>query len=252
MTTFLAMTSISLRAPARILVVLSIALVGATLAAAQTPLPPGYTPAPPLPSATKPATPGEKAAAPDAKAAAPDAKSAAPEDKSERRPRGAQAAAEPSTPPVPPDESPIYPLAWLEGCWSSDVNKRETREHWLPLRGNLMLGMSQTVNQGRTQDYEYLRMESRPDGVYYVVLPSGQNATSFKFEGKTVVTMGDRKDDEFVFTNATLEFPSKIVYRRARGGWLYISVTGKVKGNDKEVTYPMRRISCETGEAIER
>jgi hypothetical protein len=236
------MTSISLPAPARTLVVLSIALVGATLAVAQTPLPPGYIPAPPAPGA-KPA---------DEKAAAPDAKSPAPEDKSGRRPRRAQAAAEPSAPAAPPEESPIYPLAWLEGCWSSDVNKRDTREHWLPLRGNLMLGMSQTVIQGRTQDYEYLRMESRPDGVYYVVLPSGQNPTTFKFEGKTVVTMGDRKDDEFVFTNATLEFPSKIVYRRARMGWLYISVTGKVKGNDKEVTYPMRRISCETGEAIER
>ena len=155
-------------------------------------------------------------------------------------------------PAVSPEESPIQPLSWLQGCWASDVNKRETREHWLPLRGNLMLGMSQTVIQGKTQDYEYLRMESRPDGVYYVVLPSGQNATSFKFEGKTVVTMGDRSDDEFVFTNATLEFPSKIVYRRARQGWLYVSVTGKVKGNDKEVTYPMRRISCDTGEVIER
>jgi hypothetical protein len=238
MTTVLAMTSISLRTPARTLLVLSIALVGATLAAAQTPRSPGYIPAPPMPGATTPA--------------APDAKSAAPEDKNGSRPRRAQAAAEPKTPPAAGEESPIHALAWLEGCWSSDVNKRETREHWLPLRGNLMLGMSQTVVQGRTQDYEYLRMESRPDGVYYVVLPSGQNATSFKFEGKTVVTMGDRSDDEFVFTNATLEFPTKIVYRRARMGWLYISVSGKVKGNDKDVTYPMRRISCETGEAIER
>ena len=89
----------------------------------------------------------------------------------------------------------------------SSVNKREVREHWLPLRGNLMLGMSHTVLQGKTQDYEYLRIESRPDGVYYVALPSGQNPTSFKFEGKTVVTMGDRSDDAFVFTNPALEFP---------------------------------------------
>ena len=237
MTTVFAMTSISLRSTARTLLAVSIALTGATLAMAQTPPASGSTPAPPAESETKPA--------------APNAKSAAPEDKSGRRQRRPQAQAEPA-PPAPAGESPIAPLAWLEGCWASDVNMRDTREHWLPLRGNLLLGMSQTVMQGKTQDYEYLRMESRPDGVYYVVLPSGQNATSFKFEGKKVVTMGDRSDDEFVFTNATLEFPSKVVYRRARQGWLYVSVSGKVKGSDKEVTYPMRRINCETGEMIER
>ena len=134
----------------------------------------------------------------------------------------------------------------------SSVNKREVREQWLPLRGNLMLGMSHTVLQGKTQDYEYLRIESRPDGVYYVALPSGQNPTSFKFEGKTVVTMGDRSDDTFVFTNPSLEFPQKLVYRRGTLGWLYASVVGKVAGKENEVTYPMRRINCETGVVIER
>jgi Domain of unknown function (DUF6265) len=234
MTTVPAMTLTSFRSTASICLVCSIALGGATPATAQTP---GYIPAPPAQSGATPAAPNEKAAA--------------PEGKSSRRPR-AQAPAEPPAPAPAPEESPVYPLAWLAGCWSSNVNKRETREHWLPLRGNMMLGMSQTVVQGKTQDYEYLRMEARPDGVYYVVLPSGQNATTFKFEGKSTVTTGDRSDDAFTFTNPALEFPSKIVYRRAHQGWLYVSVEGKVKGNDKEVTYPMRRISCETGELIER
>jgi hypothetical protein len=234
MTTVSAMNSISFRSTMRSFIAVAIAFCGATLATAQ---PSGYVPAPPAPGANPP-TPNEKAAS--------------PEDKGTRRPRRAQAPAEPAPPAPPPEESPIYPLAWLQGCWASDVNKRETREHWLPLRGNLMLGMSQTVVQGKTQDYEYLRMESRPDGVYYIVLPSGQTATSFKYEGKSEITMGDRSDDAFTFTNATLEFPNKIVYRRARMGWLYVSVEGKVKGSDKEVTYPMRRINCETGEMIER
>jgi len=232
------MTSISLRTTVRTLKSLFIALSGATLAAAQTTPPSGNIPTPPAASETKPAAPG--------------AESTAPAGKGGRGQRHAQTPVEPAPPPSSAEESPIAPLAWLEGCWESDVNKRQTREHWLPLRGNLMLGMSHTVVQGKTQDYEYLRMESRPDGVFYVVLPSGQNATSFKFEGKSVITMGDRNDEAFTFTNSTLEFPSKIVYRRAREGWLYVSVEGKVKGSDKEVTYPMRRISCETGELIER
>ncbi len=217
-------------------------LTGVTLAAAQTPAAPEAKPGVPAAPAASDATP----AAPDAESTAPDAKPA------QRRPRRAATQGEPAAPSPPAQESPLAPLAWLEGCWTSNVNKREVREHWLPLRGNLLLGMSHTVVQGKTQDYEYLRIESRPDGVYYVALPSGQNATSFKYEGMTVVTMGDRSDDAFVFANPSLEFPQKIVYRRATQGWLYASVSGKVAGNDKEVTYPMRRTDCETGEAIER
>jgi len=68
----------------------------------------------------------------------------------------------------------------------------------------------------------------------------------------TVVTMGDRSDDAFVFANPSLEFPRKIIYRRATQGWLYASVVGKVAGMDKEVVYPMRRTNCETGAAIDR
>jgi hypothetical protein len=234
------MTSTKLR---RTLLAISIALGGAPLCIAQTP---------PAPDAT-PGSPTTAPAAGEAKPDAPDGKAATPEGKGrERRPRRPAAPLEAPAAAAPTEASPIAPLAWLEGCWSSNVNKRETREQWLPLRGNLLLGMSQTVVQGKTQDYEYLRIESRPDGVYYVALPSGQNATSFKYEGHAVVTMGDRSDDAYTFTNATLEFPQKIVYRRATLGWLYVSVSGKVAGADKDVTYPMRRINCETGEVIER
>jgi len=250
------MTSTLLRPTAWNVLALSIALAGATLVSAQTPAPPparsGTTVVPATPDAT-PAPPDAKAAAPDAKPAPPDAKSTTPDAKpAQRRPRRAPMQAEPEAPAQTAEESPIAPLSWLEGCWTSSVNKREVREQWLPLRGNLMLGMSHTVVQGKTQDYEYLRIESRPDGVYYVALPSGQNATSFKYEGMTVVTMGDRSDDAFVFANPSLEFPQKIIYRRATQGWLYASVVGKVAGQDKEVIYPMRRTNCESGEAIER
>ena len=76
-----------------------------------------------------------------------------------------------STPPATPaqgktpDADALAALAWLEGCWRGTVNKREYREHWMPLRGNMLIGVSQTVSEGRTQDYEYLRLEVRPEGV---------------------------------------------------------------------------------------
>src|SRR5512141_84697 len=48
-------------------------------------------------------------------------------------------------------------LAWLEGCWRGVANDREFREHWLPLRGDLLVGVSHTVMEGKTVGFEYLR-----------------------------------------------------------------------------------------------
>jgi hypothetical protein len=152
----------------------------------------------------------------------------------------------------PSGDEPLSSLAWLDGCWRGNVNQREFREHWMPLRGGLLLGMSQTVLDGKSQGYEYLRLESRPDGVYYVLTPSGAKPDEFKFTGKTIDDAGDRKDELFTFENPALEFPRRIVYRRASGGWLYAQVEGKVNGNDRQVIYPMHRIDCGTGALISK
>lgn len=151
----------------------------------------------------------------------------------------------PSTP-----EDPLSPLAWLDGCWRGTVNEREFREHWMPLRGGLLLGVSQTVIGGKSQGYEYLRIEPRPDGVYYVTLPSGGKADSFKLVGKTVDTADNRNDEIFTFENPALEFPRRIIYRRGNGGWLYAQVEGKVNGAERQVIYPMRRIDCASGAVV--
>ena len=151
-----------------------------------------------------------------------------------------------------PDGAGLAALAWLEGCWRGTVNQREYREQWMPLRGGLLVGVSQTVAQGKTQGYEYLRVESRADGVYYVATPSGQKDTAFRLAEQTVDRTGDRNDEIFTFVNVAPEFPQKITYRRASEGWLYAAVEGKIDGAEKLVTYPMRRIGCESGEFILR
>ena len=151
-----------------------------------------------------------------------------------------------------PDGDALAPLAWLEGCWRGTVNRREYREHWMPLRGNLLVGVSQTVAQGKTQGFEYLRLELRPDGVYYVASPSGKTESAFRLAGETIDAGGDRKDQIFTFVNPALDFPQKITYRRASDGWLYAGLEGKAGGAERQVTYPMRRIDCESGELILR
>src|SRR5437867_7762605 len=142
----------------------------------------------------------------------------------------------------------LTPLAWLEGCWGGSVNKREFREHWLPLHGDVMVGAGQTVRQGKTLDYEYLRLEPRADGVYYIAASSGQKETSFRLTGKTT----DGPDEIFTFERSGDEFPQRIIYRRATEGWLYAHVEGKLQGQDKRVIYPMRQLDCRTGEFIHK
>lgn len=155
-------------------------------------------------------------------------------------------------PAVAAAADPLAPLAWIEGCWRGSVNQREFREQWMPLRGGMLLGVSQTVMGGKTQDYEYLRIESRPEGLYYVAKPSVEKEDAFKLVGKTVDTTSDRNDEIFTFENPAQEFPQRLVYRRATGGWLYAQVEGKVNGVERQVIYPMRRIDCATGANIER
>jgi hypothetical protein len=140
----------------------------------------------------------------------------------------------------------LAPLAWLEGCWRGSANQREFREHWLPLRGNLLVGAGHTVAGGRTQDYEFIRIEPRADGVYYVAAPRNQKETAFKLAGKTT----DGPDEIFTFQNPAHDFPQTIIYRRGREGWLYVHVEGKLGTEDRRVIYPFRRIDCESGEMI--
>ncbi len=102
------------------------------------------------------------------------------------------------------------------------------------------------MNAGRTQDFEFLRVEPRADGVYYVASPSGQKETAFKLADKQT----DGPDTIFTFTNAAHDFPQTIVYRRATGGWLYVHVEGKLGGEERKVIYPLRRVDCESGEFI--
>jgi len=141
---------------------------------------------------------------------------------------------------------PLAQLAWLEGCWRGSVNKREFREHWLPLRGNLLIGASHTVLQDRTQDFEYVRVESRGDGLHYVAQPSGGRETTFRLADRQM----DGADTVYTFANDAQDFPRRIVYRRGSEGWLYIHVEGRVQGEERRVIYPLRRIDCESGDVI--
>jgi hypothetical protein len=167
-------------------------------------------------------------------------------------PAPAPAAATAAADPKARDAAALASLSWLEGCWRGTAGPREFREHWMPLQGGMMIGMGQTVEKGATQSYEFLRLEPRPGGVFYVASPSGKSETAFRFDGMTVDTALERNDTTFTFVNPVQEFPQLIAYRRAKDGWLYATVEGKINGAERKATYPMRRIDCESGEFLLR
>lgn len=156
-----------------------------------------------------------------------------------------------TTPAVPATHAPLSldQLGWLRGCWSGKVDRREFIETWLPPRGGMMVGISHTIVQDRrhpepqTQDFEYLRIEARDDGVYYIVIPSGKQEEAFK-----LTSIGENLGrTAYTFTNPVDQFPQQIVYLRGTEGWLYAQVQGKLDGTPKDVTYPMRHVDCATG-----
>jgi hypothetical protein len=75
----------------------------------------------------------------------------------------------------------------------------------MPLRGELMLGIGHTVAGGKTQDYEYLRIEPRVDGIYYVAAPSRQKEAAFRLAEPTK----DGSDEIFTFANPAHDFPRR-------------------------------------------
>jgi hypothetical protein len=164
----------------------------------------------------------------------------------------AQAAgAGPGAPAAPPAAPPpgLAQLAWLEGCWRGVANDREFREHWLPLRGDLLVGVSHTVMEGKTVGFEYLRIEGHGPDVFYVNSTPGQKELPFKLAEVATVENGAV---EFRFANPAVPFPQKLAYRRAAEGWLYATVEGKVNGVERKLIYPMRRVDCESGDLITR
>jgi hypothetical protein len=83
--------------------------------------------------------------------------------------------------------------------------------------------------------------------VYYVTAQPGKPEAAYRL---TAVTKPDDTHTVFDFTNPAQTFPEKISYQRGAEGWLYAEVDGKVGGADRKVIYPMRRVSCESGEFI--
>jgi hypothetical protein len=248
------MTFDPIRFAARAARMLHVALLVPLVAFAQAPAAPEARPAPAaeVKDAAKEAAPAAQDAASGAAtpavrdAAAPARDAAAPAGEATKA--ASKAAPKDAAREKLPPTGPLAPLAWLSGCWRGEVNKREFREFWQPLHGNLMVGVSRNALPERTISFEYLRLEPRADGVYYVMTSMGKTEAAFKLASNK----RDGTDEIYMFQRGGTEFPTTLTYRRGGGGWLYVEVAGQAQGKDHKVIYPFRRVDCETEEFIRK
>jgi len=116
--------------------------------------------------------------------------------------------------------SDISELSWIAGDWQNALGGRaQIEEHWTQPAGGSMLGMSRTVAGGKTAEFEFLRIEQREDGIFYIAQPKGRcPATDFKLTRASA--------QEAVFENPAHDFPKRIIYRKTADDALTASIDG--------------------------
>jgi hypothetical protein len=119
-----------------------------------------------------------------------------------------------------PPATTITDLAWIAGHWQNAAGGRvQIEEHWTGVAGGTMMGMSRTVAGEKTVEFEYLRIEQRADGIYYVAHPKARcPATDFKLTKASAT--------EAVFENPQHDFPKRITYRKTADDSLTATIDG--------------------------
>ena len=125
-------------------------------------------------------------------------------------------------------------IGWLAGSWELSSGARCIEEHWTAPSSNLLVGMSRTVEGGRTSSFEFVRIESRVDGIYYVAQPGGRPPVDFKLASDGA--------SELVFVNpGHADHLRRIVYRHQADEGLMARIEGEDSGRPFAVEYPYRR-----------
>ena len=131
----------------------------------------------------------------------------------------------------------ISELSWMAGDWQTPAGGRvQIDEHWTQPAGGSMLGMSRTVGGDKTLEFEYLRIEQRPNGIYYVAHPKGScPGTDFKLTRSSPT--------EAVFENPQHDFPKRIIYRKTGDDTLTASIDGGEGSKGMSFTYQRMKLN---------
>lgn len=128
----------------------------------------------------------------------------------------------------------IADLSWIAGDWqTAPGGRRQIEEHWTSVAGGSMMGLSRTVAGDKTVEFEYLRIEQRADGIYYVAHPKARcPGTDFKLTRSSAT--------EAVFENPQHDFPKRIIYRKTSDDAL--TATVDAGEGSKAIIFSFRRM----------
>ena len=133
----------------------------------------------------------------------------------------------------PAAQTTVENLAWMAGGWQMTRGGACIEERWTAPAGDMLIGMSRTVKDGRTTSFEFMRIVSRADGIYFVAQPGGRPPVDFK--------LASASGSEIVFVNpGHADHLKRIVYRRAGPNELTARVEGEDGGKAFAVDYPYR------------
>jgi hypothetical protein len=125
-------------------------------------------------------------------------------------------------------------IAWLAGDWQLTSAAACVEEHWTAWSENMLVGMSRTVAGGRTTSFEFMRIESRADGIFYVAQPGGRPPVDFKLASESAA--------ELTFVNpGHADRLKRVIYRREPDGRLTARIEGENAGAAFSEDYPYRR-----------
>jgi hypothetical protein len=119
------------------------------------------------------------------------------------------------------DEMPrLSTLSWMTGTWIGEDKGVSMDEAWGEPRGGMLFGLHRDIDikDDRVVSWEFLRIEERPEGVFYLASPKGAPATPFRL----VESAAQRA----VFWNPEHDFPKRILYWRMPDGSLHAAIDG--------------------------
>lgn len=101
----------------------------------------------------------------------------------------------------------ISQLGWLSGHWRTEATELSwTEELWSGTEGQSLLGLNRTVQDDRTDGFEFMRIAADEQGPAFHVSPSGASVVRF--------AMVESRPNIVVFENRAHDYPQRIVYRR--------------------------------------
>lgn len=144
----------------------------------------------------------------------------------------------------------IDDVAFIAGHWVGTGDGGIYEEIWLPPAGKMLVGLHRDVKDDGRVFFEFLRIEARGDGIYYVAKPSNQPETEFRLDHAAAdadgVSPAGPPADGMInaavrFSNPDHDFPQEIIYELMGDGALRASIHGAVGGKERWVTWVYRR-----------